>query len=97
MVGRSFCQTAKTVYGTNRENSHVLSLGKVHVRVGSKGEILAESRCFPLHPCKRTSGGPAGMSFSHVAVKFQKPIAQQQMTAGPMQMGPDPITGRQLQ
>ncbi|MEH2564079.1 hypothetical protein [Bradyrhizobium sp. AZCC 2289] len=37
------------------------------------------------------------LAHSRVAVKFQKPVAQQQMTAGPMQMGPDPITGRQLQ
>jgi hypothetical protein len=32
------------------------------VRIGSKGEILAKSRCFPLHPCKRTSGDYIGMS-----------------------------------
>ena len=37
------------------------------------------------------------VAHSQVAVKFRKHTAQQQMTAGPMQMGPDPITGRQLQ
>ena len=30
--------------------------------VGSKPEILTASRCFPLCPSKRTSGGRAGMS-----------------------------------
>src|SRR5258708_21467 len=29
---------------------------------GSKPEILTASRCFPLYPSKRTSGGRAGMS-----------------------------------
>src|SRR6478736_6442758 len=33
-----------------------------NVRNGSKAEILARSRCFPLYPRKRTSGIRAGMS-----------------------------------
>jgi hypothetical protein len=37
------------------------------------------------------------LAYSRVAAKFRKRVAQQQMTARPMQMGPDPITGRQLQ
>jgi len=31
-------------------------------RDGSKGEMLAASRCFPLCPWKQTSGVRAGMS-----------------------------------
>ena len=34
------------------------------VRFGSKGEILARSRCFPLYPRKRTHVGHRAMSVS---------------------------------
>src|SRR5258706_8171136 len=36
--------------------------GYAHVRDGSKGEILAASRCFPLCPQNRTSLNAVGMS-----------------------------------
>src|ERR1700687_3237473 len=39
-----------------------------YVRLGSKGEILAASRCFPLWPQQRTSLNRVGMS-----VRCQKP------------------------
>jgi hypothetical protein len=37
-----------------------MAQGDVHF--GSKGEMLAASRCFPLCPWKQTSGVRAGMS-----------------------------------
>jgi hypothetical protein len=39
-----------------------LSFRVENVRKGSKGEILARSRCFPLYPRKRTQVGHRSMS-----------------------------------
>jgi hypothetical protein len=39
------------------------------VRSGSKGEILAKSRCFPLHLRQRTCGGCTAMT---VSCQFRK-------------------------
>src|SRR5664280_1185534 len=62
----SLDRTGKCNWFSNRRNRAGISTRKLNVRVftqpGSKGEMLAASRCFPLCPWKQTSGVRAGMS-----------------------------------
>src|SRR5258707_15245360 len=57
------CQSGSFVIQRNRDklSTRKFDVG-VFTRPGSKPEILTASRCFPLYPSKRTSGGRAGMS-----------------------------------